>query len=562
MLRTLLLELAKSFRLRRWITTNGATRRWSQRFVPGEEISLAIAAARICNRDGMTVSLDHLGENVFTREDAERACASYIDVLDRIASENIDSNVSLKLTHLGLDLGDEFCAEQLRKVTHRAAELRNFVRVDMEGSAYTDRTLCIVKQARAETDAVGTVIQSCLHRSEQDIPDLLGAGCRIRLVKGAYKEPSQLAFPHKKDVDANYIKLMKVMLPSGIYHALATHDPNMIAETIRFASEQGIAKDKFEFQMLYGIRTDLQSHLVQQGYRVRVYIPFGQDWFPYFMRRLAERPANLLFFAKNLFERTEDERQDESKMSRSQTMRAMVLEQAGKPLVLQECHIPEPAAGEVQIKVHACAVCRTDLHVVDGELPNPKLPLIIGHEIVGQVTRVGEGVTHHSVGDRVGVPWLGWTDGDCSYCRAGMENLCVRARFTGYTLDGGYAEFTVADARFCVPIPERYSDVEAAPLLCAGLIGYRSLVRAGDGKRLGIYGFGGAAHIITQVALFQGRSVYAFTRPGDQEAQQFARSLGRSLGWRIGSASAGGIGRSDHFRADRSPGSGRARRRS
>jgi propanol-preferring alcohol dehydrogenase len=204
----------------------------------------------------------------------------------------------------------------------------------------------------------------------------------------------------------------------------------------------------------------------------------------------------------------------------------MVLEQTGIPLVLRDYPVPEPGVGEVQLKVHACAVCRTDLHVVDGELPDPKLPLIIGHEIVGRVARVGARVTRFSVGDRVGVPWLGWTCGQCSYCRAGSENLCAQARFTGYTIDGGYAEFIVADERFCVPVPERYSDIEAAPLLCAGLIGYRSLVRAGDGKRLGIYGFGAAAHIVTQVALHQGRSVYAFTRPGDELAQQFARNLG------------------------------------
>ena len=214
-------------------------------------------------------------------------------------------------------------------------------------------------------------------------------------------------------------------------------------------------------------------------------------------------------------------------------MRAMVLEQPRKPLVLRERPVPEPGDGQVQLKVQACAVCRTDLHVVDGELPDPKLPLIIGHEIVGRVARVGARVTRLSVGDRVGVPWLGWTDGQCSYCRAGNENLCDQARFTGYTIDGGYAEFTVADERFCVPIPERYSDIEAAPLLCAGLIGYRSLVRAGDGKRLGIYGFGAAAHIIAQVALFQGRSLYAFTRPGDDRAQRFARNLGAA--WAGGS---------------------------
>ena len=243
-----------------------------------------------------------------------------------------------------------------------------------------------------------------------------------------------------------------------------------------------------------------------------------------------------------------------SPMSRDQTMRAMVLEQAGKPLVLRECPVPEPGGGDVQLKVHACAVCRTDLHVVDGELPDPKLPLIIGHEIVGRVARVGARVTGLSVGDRVGVPWLGWTDGQCSYCRAGRENLCDQARFTGYTIDGGYAEFTVADERFCVPIPERYSDIEAAPLLCAGLIGYRSLVRAGDGKRLGIYGFGAAAHIIAQVALYQGRSVYAFTRPGDRSSATVREEPRRGLGGGIRPASAGRVGRCHHFCAGRRAG--------
>ncbi len=301
MLRTLLLELGKSSRLRRWITSNGTTRRLAQRFVPGEELAAALEAARKCNHGGMAATLDHLGENVLTREDAERACTSYAQALDGIAAENIDANVSLKLTHIGLDLGDEFCAEQLRIVTSRASQLRNFVRVDMEGSSYTDRTLQIVKQARSENDAVGTVIQAYLYRSEADIRELLSIGCRIRLVKGAYKEPAKIAFPRKKDVDANYIKLMKILLPSGIYHAIATHDPNMVEATIRFAAEHDITKDKFEFQMLYGIRTDLQARLVRQGYRVRVYIPFGRDWFPYFMRRLAERPANLLFFARHVF---------------------------------------------------------------------------------------------------------------------------------------------------------------------------------------------------------------------------------------------------------------------
>jgi alcohol dehydrogenase, propanol-preferring len=207
-------------------------------------------------------------------------------------------------------------------------------------------------------------------------------------------------------------------------------------------------------------------------------------------------------------------------------MRAMILDQPGTPLSLRDCPVPEPQDRQVQLQVLACAVCRTDLHVVDGELPNPKLPLILGHEIVGRVTRVGERVSLLSVGQRVGVPWLGWTCGECSYCLSGKENLCPKARFTGYTLDGGYAEFTVADERYCAPIPESYSDAGAAPLLCAGLIGYRSLVRAGDAKRLGIYGFGAAAHIVAQVARYQGRSVFAFTRPGDEKAQRFAKEQG------------------------------------
>jgi propanol-preferring alcohol dehydrogenase len=213
-------------------------------------------------------------------------------------------------------------------------------------------------------------------------------------------------------------------------------------------------------------------------------------------------------------------------MSQNKFMRAMILDEPRKPLVLRECPVPEPRDRQVQIQVLASAVCRTDLHVVDGELPNPKLPLIIGHEIVGRITQLGEHAALFTVGQRVGVPWLGWTDGNCSYCRAGQENLCPNARFTGYTLDGGYAEYTVADERYCVPIPNSYTDAGAAPLLCAGLIGYRSLTHTGDARRLGLYGFGAAAHIIAQVARHQGRSVYAFTRRGDEAAQNFAKSLG------------------------------------
>lgn len=207
-------------------------------------------------------------------------------------------------------------------------------------------------------------------------------------------------------------------------------------------------------------------------------------------------------------------------------MRVMIFEKPGKDLSLREMDLPEPGAEQVLLRVHACAVCRTDLHIIDGELSDPKIPLIPGHEIVGTVATVGAGVTRFKVGDRLGVPWLGWTCGECSFCREGQENLCDRAKFTGYTLDGGYAEYAVADQRFCFPIPEEYSDIEAAPLLCAGLIGYRTLVKAGNGSRLGIYGFGAAAHIVAQVANYQKREIYAFTRPGDSEAQQFALSLG------------------------------------
>jgi alcohol dehydrogenase, propanol-preferring len=207
-------------------------------------------------------------------------------------------------------------------------------------------------------------------------------------------------------------------------------------------------------------------------------------------------------------------------------MRAMLFEKAGQPLRKAELPMPKPGPGQVLIRVRACAVCRTDLHVVDGELTQPKLPLIPGHEIVGTVEEKGEGAERYEIGDRVGIPWLGWTCGECSYCLWGRENLCDRARFTGYTIDGGYADYTVADQRFCFPIPDSYGDAEAAPLLCAGLIGYRSLVKAGDGKRLGIYGFGAAAHIITQVARYQNREIYGFTRPGDREAQKFAETLG------------------------------------
>jgi propanol-preferring alcohol dehydrogenase len=207
-------------------------------------------------------------------------------------------------------------------------------------------------------------------------------------------------------------------------------------------------------------------------------------------------------------------------------MRAMVLDKPKQPLQLRDVPKPTPAVGQVLVRVATCAVCRTDLHVVDGELPDPKLPLIPGHQIVGHVERIGDAVKGFAIGDRVGIPWLGWTDGECAYCRSSRENLCDNARFTGYTIDGGYAEFTVADSRFCFRLPDQYKDVDVAPLLCAGLIGYRSYRKTGKARRLGIYGFGNAAHLIAQVALYQGRQLFAFTRPGDKETQQATRRLG------------------------------------
>jgi len=301
MVRSTLLKLSESKSFARWVTTNRTTRKMSHRFVAGEALEEALSAALVCNDQGMLVSLDYLGENVATTADAQRARDAYLQVFDRIAAEKLNANVSCKLTQLGLDMSTEFCEGQVLSIVEHAASHGNFLRVDMEGSPYTARTIDVVKRVRAKNAAIGTVIQAYLYRSESDIRDLLACGCRIRLCKGAYKEPPEVAFPRKEDVDGNYVELMRMLLPSGIYHGIATHDPQMIAATIRCAAELKISKSDFEFQMLYGVRTDLQRRLVRDGFRVRIYIPYGQDWFPYFMRRLAERPANLAFFARNFF---------------------------------------------------------------------------------------------------------------------------------------------------------------------------------------------------------------------------------------------------------------------
>ncbi|HXW17479.1 MAG TPA: proline dehydrogenase family protein [Candidatus Acidoferrales bacterium] len=301
MLRAALLYLSENKSLARWAMKNGVSRRVAHRWVAGETLEDAIAAARVLNGKGFPVSLDLLGENVLDKDGAARAADTYVAMFDRIAAEKLNGNVSLKLTQLGLDLDPLFCESLVARIAAAAARHGNFLRIDMEGSAYTQRTVELCKRVRERTDAVGTVIQSYMRRSEQDVRGLIAAGCRIRLVKGAYKEPPEVAFPAKADVDANFVKLMEILLPSGTYHAIATHDPQMIAATKEFALSKGIGKEQFEFQMLYGIRTDLQRQLIAEGYRLRVYIPFGTDWYPYFMRRLAERPANLGFFLRNLF---------------------------------------------------------------------------------------------------------------------------------------------------------------------------------------------------------------------------------------------------------------------
>jgi len=303
MLRSLLLKISENKVFAHWITSNQKTRQMARRFVAGVTLDEAVAAARICNNAGMLVSLDYLGENVRTTAAAQQSRDAYLRIFERIAKENLYANVSCKLTQLGLDLNVDFCQGLVVSIVEFAASRENFLRVDMEGSAYTEKTLELVRRVRERNPAIGTVIQSYLYRSESDVSDLFSVGCRIRLCKGAYKETDEVAFQKKADVDANFVLLMQKLLSSGLYHGIATHDPQMISATIRYAASNKISKDDFEFQMLYGVRTDLQRRLVADGFRVRVYIPYGRDWFPYFMRRLAERPANLWFFIRNFMRR-------------------------------------------------------------------------------------------------------------------------------------------------------------------------------------------------------------------------------------------------------------------
>lgn len=262
-------------------------------------------AAKAVNMAGMGVSIDNLGENVTNAEEARHSAQLYHQLLDEISVRQLNANISLKLTHMGLDVDERLAHDLVAGLVAKAAAMNppNFVRVDMEGSPYTQRTLDFVLQLHAipgNRGRVGTVIQSYMRRAEADIEKLIAAGIRIRLCKGAYKEDHKVAFQKKSEVDANYVRLMKTLMKSGIYHGLATHDAKIIEQAVRFAKSESIPQDAFEFQMLYGIRRDIQQRLVRKGWRVRVYIPFGTEWYPYFMRRLAERPANVFFIAKNL----------------------------------------------------------------------------------------------------------------------------------------------------------------------------------------------------------------------------------------------------------------------
>ncbi|MGP8247989.1 MAG: proline dehydrogenase family protein [Bryobacteraceae bacterium] len=281
--------------------TSSLARRLAKRFVAGETLEQAIAVSRRLNQEKISVTLDHLGESVTSLEEAARARDVYRATLATLHESGVEGNVSLKLTQFGIDLSAEECRRNVDQLAAAAAAHGLFVRVDMESSEYVDRTLELVTALHARHRAVGAVIQSYLYRSRKDVETLSERGIRVRLVKGAYLEPPAVAFPRKADADKNFVELMKLLLDRGAYPAIATHDEKMIAATRRYAAERGISPDAFEFQMLYGIRRDLQRRLVADGFRLRLYVPFGRAWYPYYMRRIAERPANALFVLRNLF---------------------------------------------------------------------------------------------------------------------------------------------------------------------------------------------------------------------------------------------------------------------
>ncbi len=302
-LRSSFIALSQNKPLRRFAENSRMGQRLSGRFIAGLHVADALDAAAALNREGIPVSLDSLGENVYTEQEARRAADVYHQLLDAIQQRQLQANVSLKLTQMGLDVDPAMARGITGELVDHAAAADTFVRIDMEGTDYTQVTIDMTREIHAmpgHAGRVGTVMQAYLFRCENDVRTLLADGIRIRLCKGAYQEPPTLAFPEKKDVDANYVKLMKILLTSGVYHGMATHDEAIIRATKKFVAERNIEKRSFEFQMLYGVRRDLQRSLVKEGYNMRVYIPFGTEWFPYFMRRLAERPANALFIAKQM----------------------------------------------------------------------------------------------------------------------------------------------------------------------------------------------------------------------------------------------------------------------
>ena len=302
MLRSTLLYLSSQPRVFRFVRNNGLAKKFARRFVAGETLDDALAAVRSLNSAGITASLDLLGESVTNEREARAAESEYLRILDRIHDERLDANVSVKLTAMGLDVSEELCVSIMHDVLGRAQAYRTFVRLDMESSAYTERTLRLFEERLYPTykENVGIVLQSYLYRTWSDVERAIQLRCRVRLCKGAYKEPASVAYPEKREVDANYIKCMHALLECGNYCGIATHDPAIIAEAKRFVAEKGIDRSRFEFQMLYGIRRDMQEQLVREGYRMRVYVPFGTQWYPYLMRRLAERPANVAFITGNV----------------------------------------------------------------------------------------------------------------------------------------------------------------------------------------------------------------------------------------------------------------------
>ena len=300
MIKGLLLYMSESPGIKKFSMKFRVSRSVARRFVAGEDIDDAMVAVRKLNEKGCSATLDYLGENVTTAEEAAVACTEYLRALSHIRKSAVNSNVSLKLTQFGLAIDEELCRQNVEQVVKRAADVNNFVRIDMEGSPYTDATLRVFSALRRVHENVGIVIQAYLFRSEKDIEEMLKLKSRIRLCKGAYKEPPEISFKKKADTDANYVKLMKILLKSGIYHGIATHDPNMIQATKTFVTAEGIGKEQFEFQMLFGIRRDLQDQLIREGYNLRVYVPYGGEWYSYLMRRMAERPANLMFVLRNM----------------------------------------------------------------------------------------------------------------------------------------------------------------------------------------------------------------------------------------------------------------------